>query len=355
MKLPIIVNEAGTLYIEAVPQLAWGRSKECTFIGALEAALAVTATPHTYENLMGWSALAFRTRWYQGSAGRRWCPTSPVGEGPEELELLRQATGWELPAVCCMEEPANTPANFAAAIADEIRSGRPLLAYEPQLNVGVVFGFEDNGRTLLLRDYMTDEAVARIAIEKLGPFLCFLGRRNPGLNPHEAMLAGVERGVENWHRSHLVAPAGRYWYGRAALLKWREDLMHAEQLGPVDRQLLFFVDWWTFSALADARAAAVRFLRRNAEYLLGSQHRHILAAATLFGEEARYLRRILAEHTCFLGPWTSKGFEHWSPHARQLEIEALGRILTFETQAFGELENMLEASGAPPLLAAAVA
>jgi hypothetical protein len=40
MKLPIIINEAGKIYIEAVPQLGWGKGKECTFIGALEAALA---------------------------------------------------------------------------------------------------------------------------------------------------------------------------------------------------------------------------------------------------------------------------------------------------------------------------
>ena len=348
MKLPIIINEAGKLYIEAVPQLAWGKGKECTFIGALEAALAVTTTPHTYENLMGWSALAFRTRWFRGDTGRRWCPSGPVGESPEELELLRQATGWALPTTCnLVSNPTDSPAAVAAAIAQEIRAGRPLLAYEPQLNVGVVFGFEDEGRTLLLRDYMSDDPVNRLPLDKLGAFLCLLGRRSEGTPPHEAMLAGLNRGVANWHRSHEPAATGRYWYGRAALLKWRDDLVHAEAFASDQRKLLFFVNWWAFDALADARAAAERFLRRNSEYFLGRQHRHLLQAADLFGEEARLLRRTLAERKAFLGPWTGKSTEHWSNAVREREVGVLNHVLALETEAFGELENMLAATAAP--------
>ncbi len=346
MKLPIIINEAGKIYIEAVPQLAWGRGKECTLIGALEAALAVTATPHTYENLMGWSGLAFRTRWYRGDTGRHWCPSSPVGECPEELDLLRKATGWELPTECHLEGEGRTPADYASTIAQEIRAGRPMLAYEPQLNVTTIFGFEDEGRTLLLRDYMTDEPMLRLPIEKLGPFLCFLGQRHDGLPAREAMLAGLLHGVDNWHRSHAPAAAGRYWYGRAALLKWREDLMHAEIHDSDSRKLLFFVNWWNFDTLADARASAERFLRRNSEFFLGRQHRHLLLAADLFADEARYLRRIASERQSFLGPWTGKGLENWTPGVRQREIDALRHVLELETEAFGELENMIDAAEA---------
>ena len=347
MKLPIIINEAGKIYIEAVPQLSWSHGKECTFIGALEAALAVTATPHTYENMMGWSSLAFRLRWYHGDTGRRWCPSSPVGESPEEVAQLRQAIGWELPIESRLEQPDASMADFAASIAHEIRAGRPMLAYEPQLNVATIFGFEDEGRMLLLRDYMTDEAQLRLPIEKLGPFLCFLGGRTEALHPHEALLAGIRQGVENWHRSHASARAGRYWFGRAALLKWREDLQHCESFDTEQRKLLFFVNWWVFDALADARAAAVRLLRRNAEYFLGSQHRHLLLASGLYNEEACMLRGILSEKQSFLGPWTGKGFEHWTPATRLREMTALNHVLALETEAIGELENMLEASALP--------
>ncbi len=347
MKLPIIINEAGKIYVEAVPQLAWGKGKECTFIGALEAALAVTATPHSYENLMGWSALAFRLRWYHGDTGRRWCPSSPVGESDEELALLRQAIGWELPVECGLEG-GGTPVDFATTIAQEIRNGRPMLAYEPQLNVAVIFGFEDDGRTLLLRDYMTDDRAARLPIEKLGAFLCFLGQQHAPLDPHTALFAALERGVANWHRSHVPTAAGRYWYGRAALLKWREDLQHADRVDPEARKLLFFVNWWVLDSLADARAAADRFLRRHSGSCGGRQLRHLLPAAGLFAEEARLLRHTLAEKQCFLGPWTGRSPEQWSHTMREREIALLNHILAMETEAFGELENLLDAAVAPP-------
>lgn len=347
MKLPIIINEAGKIYIEAVPQLAWGKGKECTFVGALEAALAVTPTPYTYENLMGWSALAFRTRWYRGDTGRRWCPSGPVGECAEELELLRRATGCELPAIESLSGEDRAPADYASTIAQEIRLGRPLLAYEPQLNVATIFGFEDEGRVLLVRDYMSDEPLTRLPIEKVGPFLCFLGTRTEALPSREAMMAGLERGVANWHRSHAPSASGRYWYGRAALLKWREDLLHLATLEAEPRRLLFFVNWWSFDALADARAAAGRFLRRNSEYFLGRQHRHLLLAADIFTEESRILRRTLAEKQAFLGPWTGRGVEHWTPGVRDREVSVLNHVLALETEAFGELENMLDAVAAP--------
>lgn len=356
MKLPIIINEAGKIYIEAVPQLAWGKAKECTFVGALEAALAVTTTPHTYENMMGWSGLAFRVRWYHGDTGRRWCPSSPVGESAEEIALLRQAIGWELPLESRLEEPGRTMADFASTIAHEIRAGRPMLAYEPQLNLAVIFGFEDEGRIVLLRDYMNDEPQLRLPIDKLGPFLCFLGGRTEALHPHEALLAGIQHSVENWHRSHAPAHAGRYWYGRAALLKWREDLQHSDSYDAEQRKLLFFVNWWCFDSLMDARAAAERFLRRNSEYFIGSQHLHLLQAAALYSEEARLLRGILTEKQAFLGPWTGKGFEHWTPTTRLREMAILNQVLALETEAIGELENMLNsATPAPASLASSLA
>ena len=350
MKLPIIINEAGKLYIEAIPQLAWGRGKECTFIGSLEAALAVTATPHTYENLMGWSALAFRTRWFQGSTGRRCCPSSPVGETAEELDLLRQAIGWDLDVAIGLDQRDRHPAEFIQTIAAEIRAGRPLLAYEPQLNVGTLFGFEDEGRTLLMRDYMTDEPAQRLPIDKLGPFLCLLGRQHAALSPRDALLAALERAFENWHRSHVATATGRFWFGRAALHKWHEDLHRAEQLDPEVRKLLFFVNWWNFDSLADARAAAERFLRRNAEFLTGSPHRHLHLAADLFAEEARTLRHILTEKQAFLGPWTGRNVDQWTAIVRTREMDTLAHVLAMETEAFGELENMLDAIEMPAAL-----
>jgi hypothetical protein len=264
------------------------------------------------------------------------------------MDMLRTAIGWELPAVCSLEGIDRTPADYASTIAQEIRAGRPVLAYEPQLNVSVVYGFEDEGNILLLRDYMSDEPTTRLPISKLGSFLCFLGRQVGTLRLQEAIDAGLTQAVANWHRSHTESASGRHWYGRAALLKWREDLQHADVLDTEARRLLFFVNWWVFDCLADSRASAERFLRRHSEAFEGRQHRHLTEAIQVFHEESQLLRRILTEKECFLGPWTGRNADHWSTAIRHREIDIINHVLALETRAFGELENMLEAAALAP-------
>lgn len=347
MRVPIIINEAGRIHIDSVPRLAWGKGRECTFIGALEAAFAVTPTPFTYENLMGWSGLALRVRWFQGEAPRRWCPSSPVGEFADEIMALRRATGYELPGEVRLDRPVPHMEDFAPRIAAEIRAGRPMLAYEPQLNVAVIFGIEDHGNIVLLRDYMSDEAMVRLPVEKLGGFICFLGRNGAALTPRDALVEGLRVGVENWHCGPRTNGEGRYWYGRAAIAKWRDDILRADELSSEDRRLLFFVNWWVFDCLADARVAAEKYLRRNEEYFYGSTHRHLLDAATVLGDEARLLRGAIADKQAFLGPWTGKNIEHWSGAVREREAALLARVLELESTAIGELENLLAAADVP--------
>jgi hypothetical protein len=84
-KLP---DEFAERVLEGVPALSWDSGKLCTFIGALEAALAVTEHPHSYTDLMGWSGLAFRIGWYRGDDGSLGCPSAAVGEFPEEMRRV---------------------------------------------------------------------------------------------------------------------------------------------------------------------------------------------------------------------------------------------------------------------------
>jgi len=215
------------------------------------------------------------------------------------------------------------------------------------LLMAVIFGFEDNGRIVLMHDYMSDEPVLRLPLEQVGPFVCFLGQRRSALAPHDAMLEGVRIGVDNWHRGYTPGQTGRYWHGHAGLLKWREDLQEADELCFDEKRQLFFVNWWVFDCLADARTTAEKFLRRNAYLLAGSPHRHALEAAAVFADEARLLRSTMADKQMFLGPWTGKGLEHWTNTLRAREIAFLGQLLTLESHAIGELENLLDASDIP--------
>jgi len=60
----------------------------------LEAALAVTDHPYKYSDIMGFTGLAFRTRWFCGNERGRWCPSSAAGEMPEAAQAVAKATGY---------------------------------------------------------------------------------------------------------------------------------------------------------------------------------------------------------------------------------------------------------------------
>ena len=130
-------------------------------------------------------------------------------------------------------------------------------------------------------------------------------------------------------------------------MKWRDDLHRVGELSPDLLKLLFFVNWWTFDGLADARAAADRFLRHHEAHLSGSARRHLLAAASLFADEARLFRGTFTDKQAFLGPWSNKGMEQWTNATREREAAILNRALLIEADAIGELENLLDAAEVP--------
>ena len=56
-----VSHDGGTALIQGLPKFGFP-AKMSTYVGALEAALAVTEHPYDYTHLMGVSGLAFRTR-----------------------------------------------------------------------------------------------------------------------------------------------------------------------------------------------------------------------------------------------------------------------------------------------------
>ena len=158
--------------IEGVSALGWGKKMECTFAGALASALAATEHPYTYSDLMGFSGLAFRTRWYHGRTGARWCASSAVGELPEETAAIEAATGWRFRQEWHWRNP--NMGRFAPDVAKAIDAGRPVLVYAPDLNVGVAYGYDAGGHRVLMRGYEQGDTPAAAELAKLGPMLIFL-------------------------------------------------------------------------------------------------------------------------------------------------------------------------------------
>lgn len=340
------------VWIEGVPTLNWDMGKTCTFAGSLEAALSVTKHPVSYAELMGVSGLAFRTRWYQGTSGQRWCPSSPVGEFPEEIAAVEKATGWQLRTVCMLDQKDPRMEEFQKELTDSIDRGIPVPAYEPKLNLDVIFGYRDGGHTLLLRDYFKNGQVLELPVEELGPMFIRPAAFGQPLPPRAALLQGLSLAMRQYRRSADPVPdasAGRkkgdYEFGANALTAWAKDIGDAGSLTDKERELLFFVSWWNFSSLVDARDAAVIYLRERAPLLENEGAAALQRAADLYQEETGLLRTAYAQKDAFLGPWSGKGVADWTPAVCQREQQLLTRAAALENQAVAEIAKVLAAHG----------
>lgn len=328
------IRENGRVWLDGVPTLAWGTGRECTFIGALEAALAATELPHTYTDLMGWSGLAFRVRWYHGDTGKRWCPSSPVGEFPEEMTAIQEATGWTLRCEAHFDDPKM--ARFAPQIAAAIDASRPVLAYDPSRNMGVAYGYEDGGTRLLMRYYARGPERPTIPASELGPMLIFLSERRAPLPQRDALTRTLRTAVRNYRRKPLKWRSGQYWYGDRSFEAWMADLGNAKGLRAKDRDLLHFVNWWNAHCLLDARRRAVEFLRSHARLLDAHGHAALLGAAALYKQEVEILRTPIEVQTAF------SGLAHeWTDAKRRRERRLLATLHKIETNAIHMIEKAL--------------
>ena len=334
--------------ISGIPALGWGKSKECSFAGALESALSVTSLPYDYHTIMGVTGLAFRVRWWQPREGIGWCPSSPVGEFPEEIEAAGKATGWQLGCESLLDQEKPEMERFAPDIVASVNAGRPVLAYDAEYNMCVIQGYEDGGKTVLMRQYWKPEEVVRRAISDLPGFLIFLNPGPKALSPRDALEQGLRIAVRNWHRSDGPDPneKGYYLYGRAALEKWSHDLGLFDELSEKEREILFFVSWWNFTSLEDARAAAVKFLHDGARLLEAEPRKALDRAAEIYQRESALLSRAKEAGDAFLGPWTGKSMADWTLEVRRREKFLLARARELEAAAIAEIEKAL------PLIAA---
>lgn len=333
-------REPLTQIVEGVPGLHWGRNGECTFIGALEAALSVTGNPFSYQDLMGSTGLAFRVRWFQGP-DVRWCPSSPVGEFADESAAAGRATGWRLRFEFDSEPMERRAPLFKASI----EAGIPALAYDDKLNVGVIFGCEDDGKTVLMHDYAHGDETARRRTADLKMFAILLEPAPPALSPLDSASQGISIGVKNFKRRHDPEDneTRGYWHGPLALRKWADDIGLYDSLTEEERAKLFFVSWWNLDALADARKHAGPFLKQVMPLFPGSAHGALACAADLYEQEAELLIATFSNKDAFLGPWSGKGIADWTPDVRKREHALLTDACAIETDAVSALDDALRA------------
>src|SRR5439155_1323162 len=81
----------------------------------------------------------------------------------------------------------------------------------------------------------------------------YLGERREPLPRDQAVIQGLSAAVHNWTRGVAQHGHGEYLYGPAAYQRWIQDLGRATTFTEQEQATLFFVSWWNFDTLCDAR------------------------------------------------------------------------------------------------------
>jgi len=340
----IVRREGGKVWIDRVRSLYWGRGRDCTFCGALEAAMAVTAHPYTYADLMGLCGLAFRVRWANADTKTKWCPSSAVGEMPDEIHALSKLTGCELQGEYDESAGRDNEHLRRKAVA-AIDAGRPVVTYPTGWDMAVACGYEDNARMVLVKDYTGGDNPSAIPVGKLGALQIYLSHYAEPPSLRECLVEALRTAVCNWHRTrHDGGVQGsEYWYGAAALQAWIRDLADADHYPAETKKALFGLAPWNYAALYDARKAAMPFLRDWSLAVDGGAREALQRAAGLYEKEVKVLEPVLAERKAG-EVHGGETMEEWFAKGRVREAEALTQALQLESSAMAEIERALALS-----------
>jgi hypothetical protein len=337
-----IRRENGRVWIDFIEKLRWGKAN--TFAGALLETLRGSEHPYAYHEIMGLTGLAFRVRWCNEDTKTKWCPSCAIGEMPDEMALARELMGCRF-SVDWIESEGRDNETLRRKIVASIDAGRPVMAYPPVLNMGVVYGYEDDGKALLVNDYEAEELPTRLPVAKLGPMHLYLGDWGKPPSLRDGSLDALRIAVKNWRleRHDGGLEDREYWYGDAAFAAWIRDLHCFDRMSADTRNRLRRLDQWNLTALVDARKNARMFLADYARLLGGDAQQALKTAGELYQREVEALQSIDKDRTD-----KQRGPESWTEAARNREIEALTAARQLEAGAIAAIEKALGAAGVGP-------
>ena len=351
-------REGNTTWIDGVPTLT-GWFKLPTFIGALEAALSVTAHPVDYVDLLGLSGLAFRTRWLVGEHGPTGCMCSPTGETPMVWSALARGTGWQLEPFDADGWDTPTMRRLIPRIVDAVDAGRPVLTVDRDLNSAVIYGHRQDQVTLLVRTYAEDSVACDASELGQDPALAIFVRvhRDPP-PPEERLRAALRDAIRAWeHTTWDTAVSDNLLSGRAALQAWATFYDRQDEMAQhVDRHKLLGHALWNQRHLFQARRGAAAFLARAGAHLPDAAYELDQARAT-YAREANLLRAVYDDTQCAmrdlrqaffedgrgaLGPaWLETPIDAWDRGVREREQDLLKQALEIEQTAVAWLRAAL--------------
>jgi hypothetical protein len=343
------VERNGTrVAITGIPPIGFATTGRSSYAGALSAALSVTEQAFDYDQVMAYSGLAFRARWFRGEQDAAWfCPTSALGEFPPEMDAVSAATGW-LQRHDVWQGGSRGVGELLPAITASIDRGVPVLGYpsNEHMDVGVLFGYERQGDQVRLcwLDYKREGELV-LPAEKLGFLVILLERQGLVPDGRRALLSALRS--DNWRCRQRPAPRrdGAYYYGPLAYDTWIRDLEQAAGYPePMQRQLCF-VSSFCFAALVDARSAAATFLNQAGDDFEDELAEALRTAAGHYASACGAMLPAVKEQDAFRPPWVEPGFAGWDDATRAKERAILQREREQDASAERALDGLIALAG----------
>jgi transcriptional regulator with XRE-family HTH domain len=321
-----------------VENLAFGRGIDCSFAGAVSAALKAMGEKIDYTDVMGFSGCC----WRLALCSPGWDPSSVDGLVVyDHAAPLWDALGYAMNFFDRVEPDER--AKVRGFISASIDRGLPVLAIDLRIAAewGVICGYRDGGKTFLCRTYFDEGAVDYLEVERW-PFLIVLFNEKKA---RPSALQSLLRSLAIFVDEMNIPERRGYSMGYHAYRTWAADLRDQARWQNEPDELFsraMMVNHFVYLALVDARRSGAEYLRRCREQGL------------LDGEKADALARA-AELYAQIDAELEAGWIHvphpelaqqalraeWTEAKREAQAALLDKAVGLERQAQTEFEKIL--------------
>lgn len=358
------VRDDSKYILKNIMRLSFGEGMECSWAGALCAALQYMGEPYAYHQIMGMSGACYRvcfTDVWDYS-----CTDALVAF--DYAAPLYKAIGYSFRMADRVEKQERKAERLA--IMEDIRNGKPVLAINLRVapEWGVVTGYIDNGSHFLCRTYFDRDVLDALEQEDcqnkkdhemvfgenegylftdFWPFIiAHFGEKGNVPSP----LHVLKNSLAVLADSFYAEESRGYYQGKEAYQVWRKALSREDDFWPehdkenVLRRLS--VNDNMLCNLIDARRAAAVYLRAST-YLLGERESEYLAKIAdncqLISDMVSTFRdKVYHFSDCRIAYNTLDAFGVSTPELRREQISLLGDALALDEKSCGLAELILE-------------
>lgn len=283
----------------------------------------------TYVDLMGISGAAFRIQ-----VGNNFCPSSPHPHlGFQCDSRAQEALGYGFALHSCERDDAAGVERVKKAVVASIDSGRPVLMDEEE--TGLVVGFTDGGKDLLVRDPYSNKGDAPTQLEEW-PWDFAVIAKTPHRASRDSIVDSLNVAVRMAHVEERLGNG--YACGFAGYERWISELIDETIVAGSNPggEVLILGNAHIYYCLVDARTCA-------SEYLEGIQGEFSDKVAPHLAEAAALYREIAAKLDTGWDnvpwPWKLKSTADWTMQHRRNQASLLTDALVLERRAVAELKN----------------